>query len=144
VRLNITCVLVSHDAEDILSWADEIMVMKNGQIIEQGNPKKIYHHPASEYTAGLFGKYNLLPASILQKPNTTGNKKVFLRPGQFQISATKGITEGVITAIHFLGDWYETEINVSGSMITVSSAQHAFPVGSTIWISVDEQNLWYL
>ena len=40
-RLQITCMLTSHDPHDTLSWADEILVMKNGKIIQQGTPRGI-------------------------------------------------------------------------------------------------------
>ncbi len=36
-ELKITCILVSHDALDILSWSDTILVMKDGRLIQQGN-----------------------------------------------------------------------------------------------------------
>ena len=35
-KLRITCILVSHDPVDSLSWADEILVMKDGKVIQQG------------------------------------------------------------------------------------------------------------
>jgi ABC-type sugar transport system ATPase subunit len=59
-QLNITCIMVSHDPLDTLSWADEIIVMKAGKLVQQGTPMQIYQQPVNEYIAGLFGKYNLL------------------------------------------------------------------------------------
>ncbi|MEO6637976.1 MAG: ABC transporter ATP-binding protein, partial [Ginsengibacter sp.] len=59
-KLQITCLLTSHDPHDTLSWADEIIVMKEGKIVQQGTPATIYHQPVDEYVAGMFGKYNLL------------------------------------------------------------------------------------
>ena len=59
-KLQITCILTSHDPQDILSWADEILVMQDGVIIQKGTGEQIYYHPINEYVAGLFGKYNLL------------------------------------------------------------------------------------
>jgi iron(III) transport system ATP-binding protein len=41
-QLDITCILVSHDPDDILAWADEIIVMREGVIVQKGTPKKIY------------------------------------------------------------------------------------------------------
>jgi iron(III) transport system ATP-binding protein len=59
-KLGITCILVSHDALDILSWADTILVMKDGKIIQQDAPLQVYKQPVNEYCAGLFGDYNLI------------------------------------------------------------------------------------
>src|SRR6187551_1300292 len=46
--LGITCILVSHDPEDILEWADQIIVMKSGKILQDGSPKEIYDQPQTE------------------------------------------------------------------------------------------------
>jgi ABC-type sulfate/molybdate transport systems ATPase subunit len=52
---NITCVLATHDIHDSLSFADEILVMKNGAIEAKGTPKSVFQNPSSFYTASLFG-----------------------------------------------------------------------------------------
>jgi ABC-type sugar transport system ATPase subunit len=62
-RLQITWILTSHDPMDTLSWADEILVMQNGQLIQTGSPLEIYHNPANEYIAGLLGSYNFFDAA---------------------------------------------------------------------------------
>jgi iron(III) transport system ATP-binding protein len=75
-KLRITCIMVSHDPEDSLAWADEIMVLKNGKVIQQGTPHSIYREPVNEYVAGLFGAYNLITAGqqrILGVKWTTGS-----------------------------------------------------------------------
>ena len=46
--------MISHDAEDILSWADTIFIMKDGEIVQRGTAKEIYRRPVSEYCAGLW------------------------------------------------------------------------------------------
>jgi ABC-type sugar transport system ATPase subunit len=93
-RLGITCMLISHDPQDILPWADEILVMKDGEIVQQGSPQQIYQQPVNEYVAGLFGKYNLITpgnAAILEGlPGITPNgKNIFIRPEDFKIVRTK-------------------------------------------------------
>jgi ABC-type sugar transport system ATPase subunit len=54
-RLNTTCILVSHDPVDLLSWADEIIVLHEGKIVQRNVPVQIYTHPVNEYVAALFG-----------------------------------------------------------------------------------------
>lgn len=56
---DITTILVSHDPYDILSWAEEIIILKEGRIIQQGTPRKVYERPLDEYVAGLLGDYTL-------------------------------------------------------------------------------------
>ncbi len=71
-RLNINCILTSHDPFDTLPWADTIIVLRAGTVIQQATPHHIYHHPANEYVAGMFGKY--VNASIAQINSLFGKK----------------------------------------------------------------------
>lgn len=54
----ITTLIATHDSTDVLSFADEVLVMKNGEIIEKGTSNSIYNNPKSKYTASLFGDVN--------------------------------------------------------------------------------------
>jgi ABC-type sugar transport system ATPase subunit len=58
--LGITVILVSHDPVDGLSLADEIIVLKNGEIVESGTPENLYNHPKDVYTARLLADCNIL------------------------------------------------------------------------------------
>ncbi len=58
----LTVVLVSHDPSEVLAMADELIVMKNAKIIEQGHPDKLYYTPQNTYTAQLLAKSNILHA----------------------------------------------------------------------------------
>lgn len=55
---NITTLVATHDSMDVLSFADEVIVMKNGQIVESGQPNYIYNNPNDFYVASLFGDVN--------------------------------------------------------------------------------------
>lgn len=118
-RLEITCLLASHDPQDTLSWADEIMVMKEGKLVQQGTPKQIYYHPVNEYVAGMFGKYNLLTPEQASwfgiEPN---GKEVILRPESFVINKNDGV-KGTIQKISFWGSYYEAEVMVKDLKIVV-------------------------
>jgi ABC-type sulfate/molybdate transport systems ATPase subunit len=54
----ITTIVATHDSTDVLSFSDEVIVMKGGMIIEQGSPKLIYNNPVNKYVASLFGDVN--------------------------------------------------------------------------------------
>ena len=54
----ITTIFATHDSSDVLSFADEVLVIKDGQLIEEGNPKSIYNYPKNKYIASLFGDVN--------------------------------------------------------------------------------------
>ena len=54
----ITCLVATHDSTDVLAFADEVAVIKDGKIIERGIPKLIYDNPRDKYVASLFGDVN--------------------------------------------------------------------------------------
>ncbi|NMH24122.1 ABC transporter ATP-binding protein [Flavobacterium solisilvae] len=54
----ITTIIATHDSTDVLSFADEVLVMKNGKIIEKGSANYLYENPKDKYVASLFGDVN--------------------------------------------------------------------------------------
>ncbi len=62
--LNITAVYVTHDRIEALALSDTIAVMRHGQIIEIGDPKKIYFNADHRFVADFIGRANLIPARI--------------------------------------------------------------------------------
>jgi ABC-type sulfate/molybdate transport systems ATPase subunit len=55
---NLSKVLVTHDPNDILAWAERLLIMKNGAIEQDNSPAQIMRHPSSEYVAGIMGSSN--------------------------------------------------------------------------------------
>ena len=59
----LTVIIVSHDPAEVLSMADELLVIKDGSIIETGSPKAIYQHPKILYTAKLLTNCSVLSSA---------------------------------------------------------------------------------
>ncbi len=59
-QTGLTVIIVSHDPAEVLSMADELLVLKHGEIIESGTPKSIYHAPSNLYSAQLLTNCNIL------------------------------------------------------------------------------------
>lgn len=51
----VTVVMVSHDPADGLFLADELLILKDGKLLQQGKPADVYQHPDHIYTAQLLG-----------------------------------------------------------------------------------------
>jgi len=140
-RLQITCLLTSHDPHDTLSWADKIFVMKEGRILQQGTPQEIYHRPVNEYAAGLFGRYNLLKPKLAALFGIEANgKDVMTRPENFILNANTGV-EGVIQRISFWGSFYEVEVMVEDVKIVVKVMRNEWKVGKEVFISLHSKQL---
>jgi ABC-type sugar transport system ATPase subunit len=137
-RLKITCLLASHDPDDTLSWADKIVVMKEGRIVQLGTPKEIYYEPVNKYVAGMFGKYNLLTPEQRSWFGIEANEKeVMIRPERFNISATdnKGI-KGTIQKILFRGSFYEVTVLVEDLVIVGSAGKNEWKIGGEVFIKI--------
>jgi len=61
-EVHITSVFVTHDQEEAMEVADEIVVMNHGVIEQIGTPAQIYDHPASPFVMKFIGEVNILPS----------------------------------------------------------------------------------
>lgn len=53
-ELGLSYLLITHDLEVVYELCDDVLVMKNGRIIESGSKEKIFSHPENEYTRELI------------------------------------------------------------------------------------------
>ena len=60
-KRNLTYLFISHDLSVVKFMSDDMMVMKNGQVMESGNAQDIYENPKSNYTRELLDAY---PATL--------------------------------------------------------------------------------
>ena len=149
-QLDITCILVSHDPLDVLSWADEALVLREGAIEQQGTPQQVYRQPANEYVAGLFGAYNLIPAtqahalSGLQGIKANG-KNVLIRPEELKlVGEQESSLSGQVVRVRFFGPYYETEVAVGPLKLTVRTEDGHHQKGETVQLALRESSAWYL
>jgi len=55
---NITCIVATHDKDDVLGFADKMIVLHNTNIMAMDTPKAIFNKPESPLIASFFGDYN--------------------------------------------------------------------------------------
>lgn len=149
-RLKITCILVSHEPMDVLSWADKIIVMKNGKIVQKGSPKKIYNNPVDEYTAGLFGNYNLITEGQAisfyrmwkMKPKRKG---LLVRPENVKIVKKKrNALAGHVVDVIFFGPYYEAEISMGDFNMFVRTKKNEVSKAETVFVTCSPKNVCVL
>jgi len=146
-RLGITCLLVSHDATDVLPWADEILVLHRGRLVQQGTPQQLYHQPIDEATAALFGDYNLVRGpdrrALLPGKRHQKDAALLVRPEQLRLEAadTKGAA-GTVQAVRFFGSYYEVEVQLKENTVRVRVAATSLRAGDTAAVSVAANSGW--
>ena len=146
-RLGITCLLVSHDAADVLGWADEIIVLHRGRLVQRGTPEQLYHQPADEATAALFGDYNLIggPArrALLPGRRFARNTALLVRPEQLRLRpADAGGALGKVRAVRFLGSYSEVEVTLAGQSVRGRVGATDLQPGDAVGVSVAAGGDW--
>jgi iron(III) transport system ATP-binding protein len=134
----ITCVLVSHDPVEVLSWADELLIMKNGELVFRGSPKVAYSNPKDEYIAGLLGEYNLISPDQNSLYKMFGGAEtgetVYIRPEKIGVSIdpTKGIS-GTVIDVKFIGAHHRLMIRTS-EMDLIAYVENAPSIHDEVYV----------
>jgi iron(III) transport system ATP-binding protein len=134
-RLSITCLLCSHHPEDIFSWAERLLVIRDGKIIADDTPMSLYTSPPDTYVAGLLGEYQLVSVEHaqfwqLKKDPSDNLVNRLVRPEKFFFSPefhTRSLPCQIIFS-HFAGKGWCYEVDCEGSTYRFFSLnQHWLP-----------------
>jgi ABC-type sugar transport system ATPase subunit len=122
-KLGISSILVSHEPADILSWADHLMLLKDGEIVQRGSPEHLYRHPVNEYAAGLLGKYYLMPG-----------RDMIIRPENIHVTNTG--MEAIIKKKVFLGSYFEYVVMAGNVELSFYGDPEKYSVGDHVIIEI--------
>ncbi|WP_313374180.1 ABC transporter ATP-binding protein [Pantoea sp. CTOTU50773] len=162
-RLGFTAVYVTHDQEEALAVSDKIIVMKEGDIAQQGAPESLYHAPNSVFIADFMGEANILPCEVEQVEGNdalvrlgnlryrvrgngvpTGSAQLSVRPQFITLhSDRQGALQGEVTHSTWLGDHIEYEVATPlGSLFIVDAQmEQRLPLASAVAIDFKPQGL---
>ena len=62
--LEICAILVTHDQSEALAAADNILLLQDGRIVQEGTPQEIYSNPNSFYSADFLGANNIVNGKV--------------------------------------------------------------------------------
>jgi sulfate transport system ATP-binding protein len=120
-EVHVTTVFVTHDQEEALEVADEIVVIKEGRVEQIGSPDELYDEPANDFVMGFLGEVTQLG-------------RVTLRPHDIDVSRTPllaGATEGTVTRVLRVG--FEVRVTVrttaDADVTVVMTRTHARSLG---------------
>lgn len=119
----ITTILATHDSTDVLSFADEVVIMKEGQIIEFGKPNDIYNKPKNFYIASLFGDVNEIQID---------RKKKLLFPHQLEVVENSELSV-VVKNNYYKGNYYLVESEFDNQTVFFEN-QKEIPKGSVVFL----------
>ena len=163
-RFNITSLYVTHDQSEAFAVSDTVIVMKDGDIMQQGSPTDLYKHPASMFMANFMGEANMfeghfdgetidihgysLPAA---KDNISG-----IAPSNYQIGVRP---EAILLAEHgepcqqcqvisaaYMGSMYEVVVEWQGHelLLQLNSAQFDTSFSDHAYLTINPNGVFLL
>ncbi len=148
-KANATALLVTHDQEEALTFADQLLVMRDGNLEQAGAPESIYATPRTAFVASFLGKTNLLPARVLNNmaqtslglfplENKDGNTMLSIRPEDLHFSSS-GVS-GEIISRDFKGHDITFTVKTQHGLILIQTpAPNPQRVGDLVCIALQGQ-----
>ncbi|HEY1195994.1 ABC transporter ATP-binding protein [Flavobacterium sp.] len=130
----ITCIIATHDSTDALSFADQAIVMRNGELLVKDDPSKIYEDPKIKYVASLFGEVNEIPTHLLLSYEDETHKTL-VYPHQFKmVSESKLMVK--IRRTYFRGSHYLIETVYKRQLIFFES-EIDLPIEQEVFLALN-------
>jgi sulfate transport system ATP-binding protein len=89
-ELHVTSIFVTHDQEEALEVADQVVVMNKGKVEQMGAPDHVYNHPASPFVYGFLGNVNLFHGRVHEGVLDAGGV-TFDAPDHIQAQDANGV-----------------------------------------------------
>lgn len=146
-KVGITSIFVTHDQDEAIEVADEIIITNKGRIEQKGSPLDIYRNPSSLFVAQFVGQSTILEGYEKLKgfENVEHSAKAVIRPEFIRVTKKEelvqypnSIEEGIVEQIHFRGSYLEVKINVKGLLLTATRSleKEPFTIGEKVNVLV--------
>jgi sulfate transport system ATP-binding protein len=130
-EVHVTTVFVTHDQEEALEVADEIVVINEGRVEQIGTPDQLYDEPANDFVMGFLGEVTRLNGEMI-------------RPHDVDLSVAPllaGSVEGVVSRVLRVG--FEVRVTVltdnGEEVVVVLTRTHArsldLDTGRHVWLT---------
>ena len=166
-RLGVTTLYVTHDQSEALAMSDRILVMREGEIVQDATPETIYRHPTDSFVADFIGSSNFLSGrvdsdgsgvvlengariAVRPPPGTGAGEPVTaaFRPETTRLLAdreTAGPAETVLEAkvhlVSYLGAHYQVVVEVGDTTLRVET--DTAPEAGTVRVAIPDTT-WML
>jgi putrescine transport system ATP-binding protein len=162
-KVDVTCVMVTHDQEEAMTMASRLAVMSEGRIVQIGSPSQVYEYPNSRFSAEFIGSTNLFEGTVvadepdhifvasedLETPiyvshGITGPLGmpvgISVRPERIHVSRDKPIASsnwarGMVSDVAYMGSYSLYHVRLPGGKVVVShlSSQELLGENAPAW-----------
>jgi sulfate transport system ATP-binding protein len=127
-EVHVTTVFVTHDQEEALEVADEIVVVNDGRVEQVGTPDQLYDEPANDFVMRFLGPVTQLGPDLV-------------RPHDLELhpTATDGAVAGAVSRVVRVGFEVRVEVTAPDQVVLVTLTRTQFQalgleVGSPAWV----------
>lgn len=115
---NIAIIISTHELQEVMPWLDQIIVLKEGRLIQNDSPMETYKNPYNHYVAQLFGEVNTFNEHEVEILNIDKN---FLYP--HQITLDESGKKAQVLESRFAGNYYWNLIKIQEIEMVMYSSQ---------------------
>lgn len=154
-QAGVATVLVTHDRDEAMGFADQLVILRDGKLIQAGSPKTLYRRPVDATTAAFLGAAIILPADFAGKvadcafgtlplpedDHPAGAQNVLVRPEQLTIGAAPAATAWQVVSVLDRGNksavtierlYHDKRVAISFDHVSA----HVLETGQTVQVSV--------
>ena len=126
-KLGVTSIFVTHDQDEAIEVADEIIIMNKGRIDQIGKPLDVYSTPKTAFVASFFGQPSIFKdyGKFRRFDIIEGADQAIVRPEFVKVTKKtetqkykSSAEEGIVTDVAFRGSGIELSVLVNGVTLT--------------------------
>ncbi|WP_139982862.1 sulfate/molybdate ABC transporter ATP-binding protein [Nocardioides litoris] len=127
-EVHVTTVFVTHDQEEALEVADEIVVINEGRVEQIGSPEQLYDEPANDFVMSFLGEVTTLDGRIVRPHDI-----------EVELAPVPGAVEGTVTRVLRVGFEVKLTVATAGGDVTVAMTRTHLrglgaDEGSRVWL----------
>ncbi len=146
-KLGITSIFVTHDQDEAIEVADEIVITNKGRVEQIGSPAEVYRTPKTAFTASFFGQPSIISdyGRFSTFEEIEGASNAIVRPEFVKITKKNefqkyksSVSEGIVERTAFRGNSIELAVRVNDVLLTArrSFDEPIVEVGETVDVFV--------
>ena len=148
-KIGITSIFVTHDQDEAIEVADEIIITNEGRVEQMGDPVEIYLHPKTPFVAQFIGKSSIIEeyGKLKGFDSIGSDTRAIIRPEFVEIKSPKDVTEqssiyeqAAVEQSIFRGNYFEVLLNIKGITIRTNSPLVNGPLksGDKVWVVINQ------
>lgn len=134
----ITWLTATHDYNDVLPFADRILVLKDNQVIADEPILELYDNPKQFYIASLFGEANLIPINVIKSYADT-TRRIIVYAHEFRVSEESGL-EVLVQNSYPMGSHFLVK-SLADNEVVYFHSDKPYALGKKIYLNISLETI---